>query len=229
MLHAKPPFPQKPRKLQQMPPGLTYRSKTDLVADALKEMMHSGELAPGATLRQRDVADQLGVSPTPVREAFRRLEAEGFIVTEAHRAAVVVRSENNRLYENAVIRAALEGLGAKLAAERIDEADIRDLESLNEQLANAPDHQAALALNRKFHFRIYEITESPVLIAQLNLLWRTLGDGPPTDRPLSESVAHHQDIIESLRARDGEKAEAATSRHIIDAFASLAPESPNRR
>ncbi|MGH9195864.1 MAG: GntR family transcriptional regulator [Acidimicrobiia bacterium] len=212
-----------------MPPGLTYRSKTDLVADALKEMMHSGELAPGATLRQRDVADQLGVSPTPVREAFRRLEAEGFIVTEAHRAAVVVRSENNRLYENAVIRAALEGLGAKLAAERIDEEDIRELESLNEQLANAPDHQAALALNRKFHFRIYEITESPVLIAQLNLLWRTLGDGPPTDRPLSESVAHHQDIIESLRARDGEKAEAATSRHIIDAFASLAPESPNRR
>lgn len=212
-----------------MPPGLTYRSKTDLVADALKEMMHSGELAPGATLRQRDVAEQLGVSPTPVREAFRRLEAEGFIVTEAHRAAVVVRSENNRLYENAVIRAALEGLGAKLAVERIDDEDIRELESLNEQLANAPDHQAALALNRKFHFRIYESTESPVLIAQLNLLWRTLGDGPPVDRPLSESVAHHQDIIEALRARDGKKAEAATSRHIIDAFVSLAPDSPNRR
>jgi len=208
---------------------LTYRSKTDLVADALKEMMHSGELAPGATLRQRDVAEQLGVSPTPVREAFRRLEAEGFIVTEAHRAAVVVRSENNRLYENAVIRAALEGLGAKLAVERIDDEDIRELESLNEQLANAPDHQAALALNRKFHFRIYESTESPVLIAQLNLLWRTLGDGPPVDRPLSESVAHHQDIIEALRARDGKKAEAATSRHIIDAFVSLAPDSPNRR
>jgi len=212
-----------------VPPGLTYRSKTDLVADALKEMMHSGELAPGATLRQRDVAEQLGVSPTPVREAFRRLEAEGFIVTEAHRAAVVVRSENNRLYENAVIRAALEGLGAKLAVERIDDEDIRELESLNEQLANAPDHQAALALNRKFHFRIYESTESPVLIAQLNLLWRTLGDGPPVDRPLSESVAHHQDIIEALRARDGKKAEAATSRHIIDAFVSLAPDSPNRR
>src|SRR5688500_2681704 len=136
-----------------MPPGLSYRSKTDLVADALKEMMQSGELAPGATLRQRDVAEQLGVSPPPVREAFRRLEAEGFIVTEAHRAAVVVRSANNRLYENAVIRASLEGLGARLAAERIQDEDIRELESINEQLANAPDHQAALALNRRFHFR----------------------------------------------------------------------------
>ena len=211
-----------------MPPGLSYRSKTDLVADALKEMMHSGELAPGATLRQRDVAEQLGVSPTPVREAFRRLEAEGFIVTEAHRAAVVVRSENNRLYENAVIRAALEGLGAKLAAERIDNEDIRALESLNKELADAPDRQAALALNRKFHFRIYEITESPVLIAQLNLLWRTLGDGPPVDRPLSESVAHHQIIIDALRARDGDRAETATRHHITDAFASLAPEPPTR-
>jgi DNA-binding GntR family transcriptional regulator len=211
-----------------MPPGLTYRSKTDLVAVALKEMMHSGELAPGATLRQRDVAEQLGVSPTPVREAFRRLEAEGFIVTEAHRAAVVVRSENNRLYENAVIRAALEGLGAKLAADRIDDEDLRALETLNEQLANAPDHQAALGLNRRFLFRIYEITESPVLLAQLNLLWRTLGDGPPVDRPLSESVAHHQEIIAALRARDGDQAQAATSHHIIDAFASLAPESPER-
>jgi len=211
-----------------MPPGLSYRSKTDLVADALKEMMQSGELAPGATLRQRDVAEQLGVSPTPVREAFRRLEAEGFIVTEAHRAAVVVRSANNRLYENAVIRASLEGLGARLAAERIQDDDLRELESINEQLANAPDHQAALVLNRRFHFRIYEITESPVLLAQLNLLWRTLGDGPPTDRPLSESVAHHQDIIDALRTRDGGRAEAATGHHIIDAFASLAPEAPSR-
>lgn len=211
-----------------MPPGLTYRSKTDLVADALKEMMQSGELAPGATLRQRDVAEQLGVSPTPVREAFRRLEAEGFIVTEAHRAAVVVRSENNRLYENAVIRAALEGLGANLAAARIDEDDLAALETLNQQLANAPDPQAALVLNRKFHFRIYEITESPVLLAQLNLLWRTLGDGPPVDRPLSESVSHHQEIIAALRFRDGARAQAATSHHIIDAFASLAPESPDR-
>lgn len=207
-----------------MPSGITYRSKTDLVAEALKEMMQSGELAPGAVLRQRDVADQLGVSPTPVREAFRRLEAEGFIVTEAHRAAVVVRSENKRIYENAVIRAALEGLGAKLAAARITDQDLEDLEAINAQLAQAGDHGSIAALNRRFHFRIYEITESPVLLAQLNLLWRTLGDGPPVDRPLSESVAHHQEIIEALRLRQGERAAAKTSQHIIDAFASLAPD-----
>jgi DNA-binding GntR family transcriptional regulator len=162
-----------------------------------------------------------------VREAFRRLEAEGFIVTEAHRASVVVRSANNRLYENAVIRAALEGLAAKLAAAKVDDGDIDELERLNQHLASATDHDAIVALNRRFHFRIYEVTESPVLIAQLNLLWRTLGDGPPTDRPLSESVAHHEGIIDALRARDGEKAEAATSHHIIDAFASLAPAGPS--
>ncbi len=206
-----------------MPPDMTYRSKTDLVANALKQMIHDGELAPGTVLRQRDLAEQFGVSPTPVREAFRRLEAEGFIVTEAHRAAVVVRSENTRIYENAVIRAALESLGAKLAAERITDGDLADLEAINRQLAKARDQVIVGALNRKFHFRIYEITGSPVLLAQLNLLWRTLGEVPPVDRRVSESVAHHREIIGALRARDGDGAAAATSHHIIAAFASIAP------
>lgn len=207
-----------------MPPGISYRSKTDLVADALKEMIHNGELAPGAVLRQRDVGEQFGVSPTPVREAFRRLEAEGFIVTKDHRGAVVVRSETTRIYENAVIRAAMEGLGAKLAAQRITQKDLDDLESLNRRLAKARETAAIGALNRQFHFRIYEITESPVLLAQLNLLWRTLGEGPPVDRPVSVSVAHHNEIIDALREKDGDRASAATSSHILDAFASLAPE-----
>jgi DNA-binding GntR family transcriptional regulator len=207
-----------------MPPEITYRSKTDLVAEALKGMIHSGELAPGSVLRQRDVAEQLGVSPTPVREAFRRLEAEGFIVTEAHRAAVVVRSENTRIYENAIIRAALEGLGAKLAAASITEDDLAELEGINRRLAKARDPSVIGSLNREFHFRIYEITHSPVLLAQLNLLWRTLGEGPPVDRPLSESVEHHRRIIEALRARDGEQAGAITSQHIVEAFAALAPD-----
>jgi DNA-binding GntR family transcriptional regulator len=203
--------------------GVAYRSKTDLVADALKDMMHSGELAPGTLLRQRDVAERLGVSPTPVREAFRQLEAEGFIVTEPHRAAVVVRSENTRLYENALIRASLEGLGARLAAAKISGEHLKEIESLNQSLLDAPDRASALKSNRRFHFRIYEVADSPVLLAQLNLLWRTLGDGPPIKRSLEESFAQHQEIVDALRAGDGERAETATSHHIIEAFASLAP------
>lgn len=200
-----------------------YQSKSDLVADALKRMIEAGDLEPGTHLRQRDVAEMLGVSPTPVREAFRRLEGEGYIVTEPHRASVVVRSEDSRLYENALIRAALESLGASLAAQYVTEDAIQELVDLNRQLAESQDTEAGQTANRLFHFRIYELTGSPVLLAQLNLLWRTLGGGPHVDRPLQESVRQHDEIIDALRAQDGARAAAATSSHILEAHQGLAP------
>jgi DNA-binding GntR family transcriptional regulator len=200
-----------------------YQSKSDLVADALRRMIETGELGPGTHLRQRDVAELLGVSPTPVREAFRRLEGEGYIVTEPHRASVVVRSEDSRLYENALIRAALESLGASLAADHVTDEAIEELEELNRQLAGSTDMETTQAANRLFHFRIYQLTESPVLLAQLNLLWRTLGNGPHVDRPIAESVRQHTEIIEALRAKDGERAAAATHHHIVEAHQAMAP------
>jgi DNA-binding GntR family transcriptional regulator len=200
-----------------------YQSKSDLVADALRRMIETGEIEPGSHLRQRDVAELLGVSPTPVREAFRRLEGEGYIVTEPHRASVVVRSENSRLYENALIRAALESLGASLAAAHVTDEAIEELVAINRELAESTDIESARAANRRFHFRIYELTDSPVLLAQLRLLWRTLGSGPHVDRPLDESVRQHEKIIDALRAKDGERAAAATSHHIVEAHRAMAP------
>lgn len=199
-----------------------YRSKTDLVAHALKSMIESGELEPGTFLRQRDVAEMLGVSPTPVREAFRRLEGEGYIVTEPHRASVVVRSENSRLFENAQIRAALEGLGAFLATALITDEALTELEDLNQRLAESADLDVARKVNRDFHFLIYESTESPVLLAQLNLLWRTLGSGPHVSRSLEESAVQHEAIIQALRDRNAERAAEATRQHILEAHKELA-------
>lgn len=199
-----------------------YQSKTDLVAQALKNMIESGELEPGTFLRQRDVAEMLGVSPTPVREAFRRLEGEGYIVTEPHRASVVVRSENSRLFENAQIRAALESLGAFLAAAHITDEVLAELEDLNQRLAESADIDVARKVNRDFHFLIYDSTESPVLLAQLNLLWRTLGNGPHVNRSLAESARQHEAIIQALRDRDAEGAAEATRQHILEAHQELA-------
>jgi DNA-binding GntR family transcriptional regulator len=201
---------------------VAYQSKTDLVAEALKNMIEAGDIEPGTFLRQRDVAEMLGVSPTPVREAFRRLEGEGYIVTEPHRASVVVRSENSRLYENAQIRAALESLGASLAAPLITPEVLRDLGDFNRQLGESTDMELARKANREFHFRIYELTGSPVLLAQLKLLWRTLGTGPQVPRTIEESVKQHEAIIEALREGDAEGAAAATRHHILEAHQGLA-------
>ena len=194
-----------------------YRSKTDLVASAIKEMIHSGELESGSTLRQREVADLLGVSPTPVREALRRLEAEGFVVYSDHSSAAVVRSEDAALYENALIRAALESLGTELATAKATVDDVDRLDAINEQYANSHEEEEIVDLNREFHFAVYEIADLPVLTSQLNLLWRSLDGGPRVDRPLSESVEQHRQILDAIRSGDALVAGRLVRAHILDA------------
>ena len=198
-----------------------YRSKTDLVAAAIKKMIHSGELESGSTLRQRDVAERLGVSPTPVREALRRLEAEGFVIYTDHSSAVVVRSEDATLYENCLIRASLESLGTEIATRKATPEVIEQLEEINRQFA-AAEGDKAVELNRIFHFTVYEVAQSPVLKAQLNLLWRTLDGGPPVVRSHSDSVEQHRQIIVAMRAGDAVEAGRIVRDHILE----VAPE-PN--
>lgn len=193
-----------------------YRSKTDLVEYALKNMIRSGELEPGTALRQRDIAERLGVSPTPVREALRRLEGEGFLLSQPHTSTVVVRSEDRALYENAQIRAALEGLGTELAAKKATEEEIEELEEINREFAGSVG-EAAAELNRQFHFRIYEIAASPVLQTQLRLLWRMLDGGPRIARAVDESASQHREIIEALRENNPDEAGDLVRRHILEA------------
>jgi DNA-binding GntR family transcriptional regulator len=203
--------------------AVNYRSKTDLVADAIKSMIHSGELTSGEKLHQREVADKLGVSPTPVREALRRLEAEGFVAIEHHRPAVVVRPDDAELYGNAMIIGALEGLGAELAAKKVTSGDIEALVELNDRLAEVSTLSERMSLDREFHLKICEITGYPFLISQLNLLWRMIGDGPPVETPIEDWVAQHRVIIDALAAGDCSEARDATNNHVLDGFKNYAP------
>ncbi|HVR33736.1 MAG TPA: GntR family transcriptional regulator [Acidimicrobiia bacterium] len=202
---------------------VSYRSKTDLVAEAIKAMIHNGELEAGEALHQREIADRLGVSPTPVREALRRLEAEGFVLIEPHRPAVVVRPDSREFYQSAVILGTLEGLGAELAAKRVTAEDIEALVVINRRLAAASDNAELTALDREFHLRICEITGSQVLSSQLKLLWRTIHIGPLPDIPKDEWLAQHQLIIDALAMGDCSEARDATNSHVLDAFKAFAP------
>jgi DNA-binding GntR family transcriptional regulator len=199
---------------------MEYRSKSDVVADALREEIRLGRLESGALLRQRDLADRFGVSPTPVREALRRLEAEGFVVSVLHRGAQVVRREQARLEENFLIRAALEPLAAKLAAERITADDLTELTRLHERLSAADglDAAALAELNQAFHLRIYESAASPVLMTLLRLLWSSAGETPSRRRGAGESSAQHAAILDALRRGDGEAAAEKTRLHIEEAM-----------
>ncbi|HZR52646.1 MAG TPA: GntR family transcriptional regulator [Streptosporangiaceae bacterium] len=195
-----------------------YVSKTDLVVALIRELIITGELAAGEQLRQRDLAQRFGVSQTPVREAMRRLESEGLLLCDTHRGFTVVSPEDGPVEENFQIRAALESLGASLAAAKIDAEGIARLEELNARMrALGEDDPAYADLNREFHFSVYEYARSPLLLSLMRLLWASLHGGPKVSRTHAESARQHDEILAALRAGDADAAARHTRQHIMGA------------
>jgi DNA-binding GntR family transcriptional regulator len=195
-----------------------YVSKTDLVAALIRELVITGELAAGEQLRQRDLAQRFGVSQTPVREAMRRLESEGLLVCDTHRGFTVAAPELGPVEENFQIRAALESLGASLAARKIDAASLARLHDLNDQMRALPDDDPRyLELNREFHFTVYSCAGSPLLLSLMRLLWASLHGGPRVTRTHAESVRQHDEILKALADGDAAGASALTYQHIVGA------------
>ena len=197
--------------------ALGYVSKTDMVAALIRELIITGDLSAGEQLRQRDLAGRFGVSQTPVREAMRRLQSEGLVVGDTHRGFTVVEADAGRVEENFQIRAALESLGASLAARSIDEAGVRRLAELNDRMRALPDDDSDyVELNRQFHFAIYEYARSPLLMSLMRLLWASLHGGPRVLRSHAESARQHEEILDALRAGDAAAAADRTRHHIMD-------------
>jgi DNA-binding GntR family transcriptional regulator len=205
-------------------PAASYLSKTDMVAALIRELIITGELAAGMQLRQRDLAQRFGVSQTPVREAMRRLESEGLVIGDTHRGFTVVEPDDGPVEENFQIRAALESLGASLAARKIDAAGIAHLQGLNEQMRALGDDDPRYAeLNREFHFTLYQYARSPLLMSLMRLLWASLHGGPRVLRTHAESARQHDAILDALRAGDADAAAAGTYQHIMGARHPAAP------
>jgi DNA-binding GntR family transcriptional regulator len=195
-----------------------YVSKTDLVAALVRELVITGGLEPGEQLRQRDLAQRFGVSQTPVREAMRRLESEGLLVCDTHRGFTVAAPDAGRAEENFQIRAALESLGASLAARQVDRAGLDRLRELNDRMHALGDDEGGYAeLNREFHFTVYEYARSPLLLSLMRLLWASLQGGPRVARTRAESARQHDEILAALADGDAGAASARTYRHIMGA------------
>jgi DNA-binding GntR family transcriptional regulator len=203
---------------------VSYVSKTDMVAALIRELIITGELTAGQQLRQRDLAQRFGVSQTPVREAMRRLESEGLVIGDTHRGFTVVTPDDGPVEENFQIRAALESLGASLAARKIGEAGLAELQQLNERMrALAEDDPRYAELNREFHFTLYQYSRSPLLMSLMRLLWASLHGGPRVQRTHAESARQHDAILDALRAGDADAASALTYQHIMGAERAAGP------
>jgi len=194
----------------------TYTSKSDMVVAMLREMILVGELQPSEPLRQRDLAARFGVSETPVREALRRLQSEGLVNSDVHRGATVAASQQGATEENFQIRAALESLGASLAAARITDDELDELKALHEEMLDPSIGDGYPDLNRKFHFRIYECAGSPLLLTLMRLLWQSMPRGPHVARSRAASTYQHAQLLKALADRDSHAAGHLTRTHILD-------------
>ena len=149
---------------------------------------------------------------------MRRLESEGLLVCDTHRGFTVVAPDDGRIEENFQIRAALESLGASLAARKIDAAGLARLRDLNDQMrALADDDPGYAELNREFHFTVYEYARSPLLLSLMRLLWASLHPGPRVSRTHAESARQHDEILAALADGDAAAASARTYQHIMGA------------
>lgn len=175
---------------------------------ALCDAILAGQFVPGVSVTLRGIADQLGVSPMPVREATRRLVAEGALEVLPNRRVCVTPMTQNRLQELYHARLSLEPELAARAMAAINRREISELgridETLNQSLRSG-DVDAYIRCNRRFHFGIYRRAESPVLYPLVRSLW--LQFAPFTrivfGRMGTELLQDfHADALQALKARD---------------------------
>ncbi|UYM07280.1 GntR family transcriptional regulator [Solicola gregarius] len=152
----------------------------------------------------------------PYAKRCADFESEGLVVNDPHRGATVSESRSGVVEDNAQIRAALEPLGARLAAKAITEDQLATLRGLNDEMIGVAEGDPRYGvLNREFHFTIYQAAGSPMLLSMMRLLWQAMPDGPQVTRSHAASAEQHAALIVALAAGDADGAADITRTHIV--------------
>ncbi len=193
---------------------------SDVAYRTLRDAIMQGLLDEGARLTDRRIAESLKLSRTPVREALQRLESEGFVRSVPRIGLVVAEVTPQDIEDVYVIRIALEGVAARLAAQHASTADITLLRQINEHLADATrkrDLPALQSLNKQFHEAIYEAARNPRLATLLNTLHdmvqRLKRSTLSVPERADEALKEHEMVIGAIQARDPERAESLAREH----------------
>jgi len=205
-----------------------YKPLREIVFEALREAIIQGRLKPGERLMEIQLAEDMGVSRTPVREAIRKLELEGFVVMIPRKGAYVAGISLHDITDVFEVRAALESLAAGLAAERISEEELEELERSHAQIAEVSDGSkldTVVERDIKFHDTIYKASRNKVLIQiilrlqdQLRRFRSTTLAQPGRTRV---AVKEHRQIVDAISSRDVELAQVLAREHIENAEQSM--------
>ncbi|HIZ44907.1 MAG TPA: GntR family transcriptional regulator [Firmicutes bacterium] len=198
-----------------------YLPLRDVVFNTLRRAILRGELTPGQRLMEIQLADKMGVSRTPVREAIRKLELEGLVVMIPRKGAEVAHISGKNLRDVLEVRRALEELSGELACERMTEEEFRLLEQANHKFASVIDSDDVTMLaeaDEAFHSLIYQGTDNERLVQMVNNLkeqmYRYRVEHIKDKSQRKVLVKEHQGIIQALEARDVERTRKMIRDHI---------------
>ena len=198
-----------------------YLPLRDVVFNTLRQAILRGELKPGERLMEIQLANKLGVSRTPIREAIRKLELEGLVLMIPRRGAEVAEITEKSLRDVLEVRRALEELSVQLACARITDEQIAELKEAAkefERVLKSGDVTSYAEADVKFHDIIYHATDNQRLIALLyNLreqMYRYRVEYLKRKEVHEKLLAEHQYIIEMLEQRNQEKAMEAICKHV---------------
>jgi len=194
----------------------------------LRNLILSGQLIPGQRLLQEDLAEKLGISRTPIREALQRLANEGLVNISSYKGATVAKFSASEMIEVYSVRIALESYAASLAAKNVTEEDLEQLDILMKEMGAAfqnKEFEQLLATHHRLHAKIYTIAGKQRLYEHIiqyldltNLYQRmALSLGRGANDPIKE----HIDILETLRNRDAEAIERMVRKHLELTMAEL--------
>lgn len=198
-----------------------YKPLREVIFNTIREAIIVGELKPGERLMEVQLAEKMGVSRTPVREAIRKLELEGLVEMIPRKGAHVAEVSVKDIMDVLEVRASLDGLATALAAERITEDEIKELNHVCTQFANYVEKenlQGSIKKDVEFHDIIYRSSRNDKLMQIANNLREQVQrfrviyiKGYNTPKNI---VAEHMDIIKAITEKDAEKARNFANEHI---------------
>lgn len=210
---------------------------SDQAYRALRQDITSGTLKAGERLTERALAQSLGVSATPIREALQRLEQERLIVRSDARTITVSNPGDEQLYALTLIESALRGAAARLAAERATDGEIRVLretcqaaeQRLAQRAAGSAQSSDVLQVTRRFHELVDSAAHDKTLVDMIATAtafdWAFRVKWSATvhrhEASAAEPLRQHRQIVEAIARRDGETAEAIMRAHIAGATAAF--------
>ena len=186
------------------------------------EAIDVGIYKPGDRLVESDLAEQFGVSRTPIREALQRLETQSLLARDG-RSLIVASLDHNQMAELYVVRRELEGLAARLAARHATAEEVQVLRDMVEDdLALINDPAALARANRRFHTQIHLASHNRYLVQQLDLVHRSMALMATTSLAAEGrgqiALSEHEAIVAAIAAHDEDAAYAALKEHISVAF-----------